>query len=246
MNAKIRTALVLVMACGLVSSLQAALITEGQWLQLNFADAVVTNATANFNTYNTVNSGFNLATGNDTQMVDSLGNLVDATLSANGWQNSGGNVNDAWGGMGSDVPAPGTATWEKEQINNFWWDITNPGDATMTIGGLDANLTYNIYYYSKLDQALSLEAHSVTINGNTQNTLGRGARFADTDEDLFFPEVVTDGSGNLNISWGNVTGTNPFVTAIVVEAIPEPATLGLLAAAGGALLIVRRNSRLMM
>ena len=206
-----------------VEAVAAPTITEGQWLQLNFAKVDNPAGKDNFNYFIDWSNGLktNETTGTTTRMIDSLGNSVDATLTASGWQGSGSTDNSSWSGMSSNTPAAGTSTWSGDEINNFWWD-SGAADTSITIGGLNPDLVYNVYFYSKLNAPTNVRKYTLDINGTTQTAAPRNARFLDGDEDLLFENISLNGSGELVLTWGADGSYNPFVNAIVIEAVAAP------------------------
>jgi hypothetical protein len=69
----------------------------------------------------------------------------------------------------------------------------------------------------------------------------RTVRFTDTGHDLLFENISLDSNGDLVMTW-DTDGTryNPVVNAILIEAIPEPVTLGMIGT-GGLVLFIRRR-----
>lgn len=245
------------MGCALITCLSqvaSAQLVPGQWLQLNFTDGYNPPDKNEFNVFLTHNSGDNATTGNATDMIDSQGNPVPGvSLTAANWSNRGwdGASNLApWpAGDGSLTPAAaagrGDSVWTRDEHINFWWDAGTDTTASIVLHGLDPDLAYNVYYYSKHSGPVGGgESHTLDINGITQATLPRGDRFLDSDEDLFFSQVKLDGNGQLVMTWGadpaSPAGYNPVVSAILVQAVvPEPATIGLAVGAVALLGVVR-------
>lgn len=59
--------------------------------------------------------------------------------------------------------------------------------------------------------------------------LARSARFADSDEDLLFQNVVLDGNAKLVITLLNGPGSlqyNPLLNSIIIEAVAAPVPKG--------------------
>ena len=227
----------------------SASLIGGEWLQLNFTDGYNPAAKDNFNYYISHNNGLNSTTGDSTSMIDAAGNVIAGlSLTAAGWE--GRNFHSGtWvsNGQPTDAAADGSgsSTWSTDEYRNFWWDNAGP-EPTVTITGLNPALTYDVYYYSKLiTTAGTGEAHNLTINGVTQTTAVRGDRWADPDADLVFTALSPAGAGSneLQFTWSAFPsggGRNPFVSAILIHAVPEPSPLALLSL-GTLLLRARRR-----
>lgn len=226
-----------------VAPLQAAVtFTAGTWLQLNFTNSAPASSD-HFNNFATVNNSLNATTGNTFSMIDSLGNVYGTvgnplTLTASGW-NAAGTNGGTWVSNSAATPATGTSTWSTEEYQTFWWD--NSGGATARITGLDPTKQYNIYYYSKLNSTSSTESHRLTINGTFQDTGTRAARWSDVDQDLLFTNISPNGANGdeLNFTWSDVSGNNPFVSAIIIQVVPEPSVV--LLGGLGVLSLLRRR-----
>ena len=212
------------------ATLQAATITEGQWLQLNFTDGHNPGGTGvaagkdNFNYFIDSSDGLktNETTGSSTVLIDSQGSSVDGSVTVSGWEGSGGYPGNNWSGLSSDTPASGTSTWSTDEMNNFWWDSNPAGGTSITIGGLNPDLAYNVYFYSKFDTPEDVRKFTLDINGTTQTVAPRNDRFLDGDEDLLFEDVSLNGSGELVLPVGADGAYNPLVNAIVIEAVAAP------------------------
>lgn len=233
----------------------SAQLVQGQWLQLNFTDGWPFPPDQpgfdynEFNYFQLENSGFNGTTGS-TALIDSLGNLVpNVTLTARGWQGKNwdpGSNADAWPPIDDPVDVPnsapptpanlagrGDSTIRRDESINFWWDASIDTPPVVIVEGLDPNLAYNIYYYSKHSSTSIGESHTLDVNGILQTTAPRATRYDDPDEDLFFSQILTNANGELVFTWGadpaSPAGFNPVLNAIFIQAvIPEPATVGLL------------------
>ncbi len=234
--------------CALLSSLPqsaSAQLNHGQWLQLNFTDGWNPADKNEFNLYTNPANNNNSSTANPADMIDSLGNLVPGlTLTTSGWQghNWDGASNLAEWPAGHNSPTPanlagrGDSIFRRDESINFWWDASIDTPPVITVHGLDPDLVYNVYYYSKHSAAAGAgESHTLDVNGILQTTLSRGDRFLDGDEDLFFSQVPVGLDGNLVFTWGvdpDRPAYNPVVTAILIQAVvPEPATIGLIVGA---------------
>ncbi|MGB0993925.1 MAG: PEP-CTERM sorting domain-containing protein [Akkermansiaceae bacterium] len=219
-----------------IGSTMAVTVATGTWLQYNFTDGWNPAGKDNFNYYITSNGGTNstYAAG----AIDSLGNTIDGiSLTSSGWDghNFLAGINASIDGDATG--APGTSTWSGDELVNFWWNGT-ANDATITISGLDPTKTYNIYYYSKINQPASTNTHTLDINGTAQLTAMRGARYGSDQADLVFNDISLNGSNELAMSW---SGGNPFVNSILIETVPEPSSTALLGLGGLALLLRRRK-----
>jgi len=233
-----------------LSSLQAATLANGDWLQLNFSNGNITGPTGAvaedyFNSYTFANNPNNSTTGNTTQMIDSQGNFLDLSMTPDNFTNTNTLDQSGWSGIGDATPS-GDSTWSTEEINGFWF-ASSASPATLTIAGLDASLTYNVYFYSKASAGDAGEVTSVSVNGGPiMDPAIRSARYLSSTQDLLFNNiVVTDGGGGLGDLTLSLTSNfdNPLITAVMIQAIPEPSAYALLGGllALGAVAIRRRR-----
>lgn len=225
-------------------------IIAGQKLKLDFTDGwhpgaygdVPSKAGNNgeiWNYYNAFNTGQNATTGNFTDMVDAAGNLVSGvSLTAGGW--GGGNWNggtawpNEWVGNVDDV------LWD--QYVNFWW-ASDSSTEDITIHGLDSGLTYDVRLYAlnPRDPGTGTTTE-ITLNGSTINGGHQGDRWhSATATTIFDWSGISAPAGDLQFSWNAYDPDNPVLNAIVIDAIPEPATLGLVAMVGCGIVFIRKR-----
>jgi hypothetical protein len=99
--------------------------------------------------------------------------------------------------------------------------------ATMTVGGLNSSLTYDLYLVAPGSTTLPA---AYTIGGTTQNAtgaIGDGVTWAAGLQYVLFSGIAPDGGGNIMI--GIQDGLAPIngnggIAAIQIVAIPEPST----------------------
>ena len=115
---------------------------------------------------------------------------------------------------------------------------------TVTFAGLDDALSYNARVYSLVDEnrpvidvGVTDSAGTITNTGLNRQTLYNTAPLS---SDLIFNGVSTDGSGNIVVTVNSTWHVN--MEAVVLEAVPEPATMSLLAL-GGLGVFLRRRPR---
>ncbi len=155
---------------------------------------------------------------------------------------------DFQGGNGFTNPGE-TAGWIGASSDPYYADqetalrdivyASGSGSAlTLTFSGLDDALSYDMRVYSLFDRSDirdRQEAITVTDGLGTRSwTSTRYSRWlAESLEDggTLFEKLKTDGNGNLVVTVTGPVGNNPFLNAIVLQAVPEPGT-GLMLLAG--------------
>jgi len=210
-----KTYLILVALMVATASTNAA-ISAGQKLQLNFTDGWV--GTGNWNVYTNVNSGFNIKTGNDTDMIDSLGNTVtNVSLTATNWFLSNWNGGVEW--IGNDLEEVA-----QDQTSNFWWANGSAGtNESITISGLDTGLYYNVKLYALNPLEVGTGSLTViTLNGNVKNGNRQGDRWNSTTTPFTWSSIATTASGSLEFIIDAQLPDNPVINAIVIEAVTNP------------------------
>ncbi len=135
-------------------------------------------------------------------------------------------------------------------LRDLAYGIGAGSELTLTFAGLNDSLTYDLRTYALYDRADTRsreERITVTDGAGTQSfTSTRSSRWlADTLEDggTVFEGLKTDGSGNLVVTVTGPVGNNPFLNAVVLQAVPEPGTGLLLMLAGLVGLCFRRRRR---
>ena len=224
------------LALALATTAQAATIAAGDVIKLDVSDAGdgAGTKTADWNTLATTATP-SIASGSVIRHGD--GAVVDNTTIA--LSGAGGEVGAigpaAWTGLGSDP------YYNSLSYTDFFWG----SDMTVTFGGLDAGLTYNVRLYHLLTEGTANVDLTVTDGAGFINrtNLDRSDLF-DTvplSDDLIFNGVSADGSGNIIVNVNSTAGVS--IEAVVLEAvaIPEPTTTALLGLGGLALILRRRK-----
>jgi len=214
-------------------------IANGQWLQVQLSDWQPgtigdPGSMLNWNYYVGI-TDHNNATDNNTDMIDSTGAAVSGvTLASTGWTGVG--VDFDWNNAHSEgeTTAPGHVIGAWESPNH--WVGTDGTVETITIAGLDDGLRYNVRLFAHGGSDTGM---SIDLNGTSIGPVSVFDRETNQATDYDWSSVATTG-GELQFSFNTPAGAPSIATAIVIEAIPEPATFGLMAAFGGAMLFVRK------
>lgn len=167
-------------------------------------------------------------------------NLIGENLDGVSVQFLGGGINDAgendWVGLsssGGSAPA--------EFVDSVTTDLLF-NNLTITITGLDASLTYDIFSVSQgggsgFDERN--DTHTVTGDaGSVSSTLNRGDSRENGSFHTFLG-VSPDSSGQIIFATTGI-GNNPAFNGLLINAVPEPCTTALLGL-GGLTLILRRR-----
>ncbi|MCP4785354.1 MAG: c-type cytochrome [Fuerstiella sp.] len=136
---------------------------------------------------------------------------VTIQLAGRSGNNNDGNAAD-WNGIGTD-PYYIAATDDVV--------FSGPGPLTVSFGGLDPGLNYNVRVYSLIDEDRAPIDVAVTDGTGImlRTGLNRSSLFSASplSEDLIFNSVASDSNGNINIS---IDSTGPIsAEAIVLEAV---------------------------
>lgn len=141
--------------------------------------------------------------------------------------------------LGGGAPTYGSNFYQTSYLN-LMQDFT-VGTGTISFAGLPAHTAMTLYVYSQANQqggARTISVTSGTANATiasdpTLDTFSAGQNYA-------MLSVMTDANGGLAINIGKVSGETDVNGVQLMTAVPEPASLGLLALGGLALLKRRR------
>lgn len=243
----------IMLGVGLAVAANAAII-EGQTIGIDFGASNAVGA-VKFNVIGGA-GGNNTTLGYAANAIVTDNTLIDITGAAVtgvgfSWQNAG---EIAWdfGLAAATASADGTAG-----DGALMSDVSVYGDAIICNDAknryLKAGVDFMYFTFTGLDDSLTYNLSSGYDNGNanfdatwaadgqsvTTAVDGLGGGFAS------LTGLSTDGSGNLLISVTGVeSAAHITVAGMTLQAIPEPGTLGLVAAFGGAILFIRRRIRI--
>lgn len=163
-------------------------------------------------------------------VFDSLGNTlsgVDVTMGSS----DGISTINRYAADSPSVPSP----------YDLMREYSFSGTYDVTVSGLDAG-TYDFWYFGHGDQ--NNQAGTVTVDaanggggGSTADSaLGRDlVNGGDGVSYVYVSDVTVDGSGDFTFQVDN------YINGFQLQAVPEPATLGLVGAFGAGILFVRRR-----
>ncbi len=212
-------------------SANADLLAEGTVIGVDFGQTAPNNGAGNIFNGATSGTSGSIAAGS---VVDMDNVAVDGVT----FDWAGAQFNGNGAANSTDLPGQ-PSIYNDSNLTDFL--LNKQGNTiTLTFAGLDDSLTYNLNI-----------GGGFTQGGDDGNTLYQadGQSFTSQHDDgalawSNLDGLSTDGSGVLVITVDDQIGkSNDFamVSALTLSVIPEPATLGLISAAGGILLFVRRR-----
>ncbi len=204
--------------------------------------------------WNTVTEGatansvaVNLTSGSSGVAIDNVnGAASGATLSV---IKTGGGSGNYIGSSGSgDVSYLGPTKTVNFNLLNGNYSTYPTGPTTFaTIGGLDPSLTYNLYVENGLNNNTYTVTGATVLSG-TVDTLNDGDTSAwVSGNDYYEFTLAPDSNGDISIAYLYVAGSSaPYGTGATasgfqITPVPESASLGLLAAGGLGLLLLKRR-----
>lgn len=167
-------------------------------------------------------------------LKDSAGSATDAMVSYSAQGSYNSSSYSPTGGVAPDL------------IRDFLYEKRTGSVSTITLSGLDAATTYDLYVYGAsadraFDLALTITGQSVQTGG-FQNQKAQPATFVEGRNYAAFT-LMPDSAGQINIGFAMASGTTAEVdiSGLQIQAVPEPGVVSLLAVGG--LLALRRRER---
>ena len=131
---------------------------------------------------------------------------------------------------------------------DYWFEST--GGAAVTINGLDPELTYNLRMFGTRETTdTRITRYTVFDAAGSQYVdlqtsgagIGTGGYNGNNDTIVGLSDLVPTAAGELTLDVSVVQGGFAYLGVLEVEAVPEPATFGLMSIMGVGLLFARRR-----
>ncbi len=197
-------------------------------------------------------TNFNVFTSNSTKAAGTVirhsdGAVVDGvSLTVAGATAFNDNNSNAEGWSGEiGVGAPPDDPYYVQAANDLAYE-TGAGAISLTFAGLDDSLTYNVRIYSLLNQDTGRTMNFSVTNGAGFETLLNSSRAdrwnAATLEagGTVFSGVSVNASNEIVVTYTDGNNAVGFMNAVVLEVVPEPASLALMGL-GGLMMLPRRR-----
>ena len=242
-----RKILGIMLGLGLACAVQADIV-EGDIIGIDFGATVSTDPG---NTWNHFSVGGDASTpgmtNKEVKVLSSLNNTAGSAVSGVGFSVSNATGQIAWdfpNGVAGDPSGDTIITHSSVYLDAL---ISNDASGRTTQAGVD----FFVFTFTGLDDSLTYKLGGGFDNNNSNFETDWSA---DGQSIRMYPQfkayktlegLSTDGNGNLEITVTGVGGAAHItVSALTLEAIPEPATLGLVAAFGGAIMFIRRRMKM--
>jgi endoglucanase len=158
-------------------------------------------------------NGIDVSSGSGISLVNADGSSSEVIMT---FTSGGGYDANSYGNSTSFAGTPYDALMEDYLYNN--------GVAqTITLSGLAANSVYNLILYSAADMNAAGRTTFFTVNGNTQSSVWDGASstlIAGVDY-VDFTSALSDGSGNLVITYTGSGSTEGDIDGFQIQAVPK-------------------------
>jgi hypothetical protein len=219
------------MVLALALGAQADLIATGTVIGIDFSDAEGT--AANWNLVDSYSGSIAADALEDTSGVQVDGVTFTWSFDDTTVINNDGSENNTEFSGQPEFP---------DNVAGDWLGFNNTGSIVLTFTGLDDSLTYTIVIGAANDVDNDNADTSWSVDGGT--TYVTDASVA-ADSYITFTGLTTDGDGTLVITGVGAGNTQyGFVSALTLEAVPEPATIGMVLAAATGLMFIRRRMAL--
>jgi hypothetical protein len=225
-------------------SASAVSLSSAQTVLIDFGDTIATATTANGDTWNAMVAPSYISNLNDTTGTATTWALgtITGQFGENGGAGGGGLASPSTSLLGNLANADAT--------DDYFYTADTVNDSVLRFNGLDDTKTYTLSFFGTRDTASTRETVYSILSGSPLSsaivqTSGTGAGSSGTGNDntvITFSNIATNGSGQIEFSFGVESGGFGYLGAMSITQVPEPGTYalfaGLLALAS---IVVRRR-----
>jgi hypothetical protein len=231
----------------LLTSLMAiGSLVSAQTVLIDFGDTIAAATTANGNTWNAMIA------------PSFITNLTDTTGSATTWDlgTISGSFGENGGVSGGGLASPSILLLgnlaNADATNDYFFTADTSNDSVLRFSGLDDTKTYNLSFFGTRDTTGTRETVYTILDGSPLSsgivqTSGTGAGSSGTGNDntvITLSNISTNGSGQIEFSFGVESGGFGYLGAMSITQVPEPSTFILVGLAGiTGLVFLRRRAK---